>query len=68
MDGTAVLYFPTLPHKRYNFRKKVFEHNFLKICLQILYETFIILRRIQRNGITNVLRALCEMPIILVCF
>jgi hypothetical protein len=51
---SAVQYFSTFSHKRHNFRKEVTEH---KICLtsstyQLLSETFLMLRRIER-GIIN---------------
>ena len=58
--------------KRQDFRKKkkVAEH---KMCLwrfsiQILYETFLILRRIQRDIIINVQRSSCRVPVILIRF
>jgi hypothetical protein len=66
----AVPYFSTLSHKRHNFRKRVVEH---KMCilfsLQLLSETFLILRRIERD-IINVHTSSCEagLPIILVSF
>jgi hypothetical protein len=51
----AVPYFYTLSPKRQSFRKKVIEHT---ICfdffLQLLSETFLVLRRIQRDIITHV--------------
>jgi hypothetical protein len=47
---SSALYFSTLAHKRYDFREKFTEH---KTCalfsLQLLSETSLILRRIQRN-------------------
>ena len=51
-------------------KKKVAEH---KMCLwrfsiQILYETFLILRRIQRDIIINVQRSSCRVPVILIRF
>jgi hypothetical protein len=54
----ALPHFPTLSHKRYNFRKK--RSNCTKMCvflfsLQLLSETFLILRRIQLH-IINVFK------------
>jgi hypothetical protein len=62
----AVPYFPTLSHKRHDFRKNVIEH---KMCVlifsTILSETFLIVRRIQRDIIINVHRSLCKVPLLL---
>ena len=50
---SAVPYFSTLSHKRHDFRKNVIEH---KMCALIfstnLSETFLVLRRIQRDIIS----------------
>jgi len=60
----AVQYFSTLCHKWHHFF--VIEH---KVCvlisLQHLCETFLILRRIQRNVIENVYRSSCKVPLLL---
>jgi hypothetical protein len=62
-------YFSTLSHKRHNFHKKVTEH---KMCVlissTILSEIFLILRRIQRDIITNLYGSSSEVTIILVRF
>jgi hypothetical protein len=62
----AVPYFSTLSHKRHGFHKKVIEHN---ICVLIfsttLFETFLILARIQRDIIINVHTSLCKVPLFL---
>jgi hypothetical protein len=66
----AVPYFSTLSHKQHDFlKKKVFKH---KMCVlnfsTNLFETFLILRRIHRDIITNVHRSLCEVSVILIRF
>jgi hypothetical protein len=66
--GLAVR-FSTLSHKRHDFKKEFIEH---KICVpaspQLLCETFLIRRRIQRDIIINVQRSSCQVPVILVRF
>jgi len=57
----ALQYFSTLFKKYMIFGKKVFEHEMCFFPLQHQSETFLILRRIQRDVITNAHRALCEM-------
>ena len=50
----ALPYFSTLPHTRYNFRKiKILNTKCVFFSLQLSYETFLILRRIQRDMIMN---------------
>jgi hypothetical protein len=50
----AAPYFPTLSHKRHIFRKKVIEHEIVFLfALQLLSETFRILRRNERDMIIN---------------
>jgi hypothetical protein len=57
-------YFSALSHKRDNFRKNIMEY---KMCvlffLQLLSETFLILRRIPRD--INLRRSSCRQPVIL---
>jgi len=57
---------PTLTHKRHDFREKVTEH---KMCVLIfctnLSETFLILRRTERDMIKNVYRSSCKVLVIL---
>jgi len=52
---SAVQHFSTLSHKRHNLREKVIEH---KMCglgfVQILCETVLTIRGIQRNIVINV--------------
>jgi hypothetical protein len=58
-------YFPTLSHKRHDFLGKVTEH---KMCVLILCanlpETFLIIRRTERDMIKNVYRSACKVPVI----
>jgi hypothetical protein len=62
-------YFSTLSHKRHDLRKNVIE---LKMCvlnlLQVLSQTFLILKIIWRDIIINVYIPSCIVPIILVRF
>jgi hypothetical protein len=62
----AVLYFSTLSHERHDFeKKKLFETKCVFwFSLQLLSETFLILRRIGPH-IINVHRSSCKVPIIL---
>jgi len=56
-------YFSTFSHKLHGLRKKVIEH---KTCILIfctkLCETFLILRRNERDIIINVHRSSCKVP------
>jgi len=63
-------YLSTFSTQRYDFRKiNSFEH---KICvgyyLQLLYETFFILRRSQRYIVIHVYRSSCKLPVIVFAF
>jgi hypothetical protein len=62
----AVPYFSTLSHKRHDFRKNIIGH---KMCILIfsatLFETFHILRRIERDIDINVHRSSCKVPLLL---
>ena len=64
----SLLYFSTLSHKRHDFRKKkIPEHKMCAlISLQILSETFLILRRTEKDTMKNVYRSSCKVSIILV--
>jgi hypothetical protein len=65
----ALPYFSTLSHKRYDFRKKLLNIKCVFwFYLQLLFEIFIILRGIHRDGIINVHRSLCKVPVIRVRF
>jgi hypothetical protein len=65
---SALTHFTKLSHKRDDFREKIIEH---KMCVLIfstkLSETFLILRKIQRN-IINVYTSSCKVPVNIVTF
>jgi hypothetical protein len=65
----ALPYFSTLSHNQHDFREKVIER---KVCAlifsAILLETFLILRRIERDIIINVHRPSRKLSGILVTF
>jgi hypothetical protein len=56
-------YFSTLSHKRHDFRKTITEH---KMCVLIFcitfFETFLILRRNERDIMKNVYRSSSNVP------
>jgi hypothetical protein len=55
-------YFSTLSHKRQDFRKIFFEYDMcLGFSVQRLSETFLILRRTQRDSVANVNRSTCNV-------
>jgi hypothetical protein len=66
---SALQYISTLSHKRHDFCKNVTEH---KMCVLItsttLSETFLILRRTERDMVKNVYRYACKVPVIPVQF
>jgi hypothetical protein len=56
-------YFSTLSHKWHNFRKKIIEHKYLLwFSLHLLSETFLILRRTERDIIKNIYWSSCKIP------
>jgi hypothetical protein len=62
----ALPYFSTLSHKLHDFGKKFLNIKYVFwFFLQLLSETFLILRRIQRDIIINVHRSLCKVPLLL---
>ena len=61
----VLLYFSTLPHKLYDLRKKV---SVFRFSLQIWSETFLILRRNERDIIKIVYWSSCILPVLLVRF
>jgi hypothetical protein len=64
----AVQYFSSLSHKRHDFKEKLFRIKMFLFTLQLLTETFLILRRIERDIIKNVYWSLRKVPVILVRF
>jgi hypothetical protein len=63
----ALQYVSTLPHKRYNFRKKVTEHKMcVLISLLLLIVPFLILTRTEQDMIKNVQWSSCKVLVILV--
>jgi len=65
----AVQFYSTLSHKRHYFQEKVMKHKlFALISIQLLSETFLILRRIERDTciIVSLYWSSCKVPVILV--
>jgi hypothetical protein len=59
--------FSAFAHKRHDFRKKVTEHKMCVLILSIkLAETFLILRKVKLDMITNVCRSSSKVPVIIV--
>ena len=57
-------YFFTLPNKRHDFKKKKVTLFFL-FSLQILSETFLILKIVQRDAVVNIRMSSWKVPFIL---
>jgi hypothetical protein len=65
----VVPYFSTLPLKHHDFRKELLNTKCaFWFSLHLLSETFLILRRTQRDMIRNVHKSSCKLPDILVIF
>ena len=58
----------TLSHKRHYFRKKVTEQNVLWFSLEPSFETFLTVRRIQRDNDINVKTFSCRVVVIFMGF
>jgi hypothetical protein len=61
-------HFPTLSHKRHNFREKGTEHKIRVLIFSTTSETFITPRSIQRGIVINVHWSSCKVPIYFVRF
>ena len=60
-----LLYLSTLSHIQHNFFKNVVQHKMcILIFLQLLSESFLILRRTKHDTIINLHRSSNEVPII----
>jgi hypothetical protein len=65
----TVPHFSTLPHKQYNFRKESLNtKRVFRFSVQVLSETFLVLRGTEGDMIKNVHRYSCKVPVILVKF
>ena len=61
----AVLYFSTLSRKQHSFRKRLLNAKYVFLfSLQILFKSFLILIRIQRDIVINVIMFPCKLPVI----
>jgi hypothetical protein len=69
VSSPALSNFSTLSHKSFDFQKKIKILLFMKcvfwFSVLYLFETSLILRRIQRDTITNEHRSSCKVPFIL---
>jgi hypothetical protein len=64
----STIYFATLCHKRKAFRKSYITQCVFGFSLQLMRETFVILRRIERHMIINIYWSPCKVLVILVIF
>ena len=61
--------FSSVSHKRHEFRGRVTEYEIMFwFSLQLLFETFLILRRIQRDIVINLKTSSCKTRLVLVGF
>jgi len=63
-----LLHILPLSNQRHDCRKKCMQHKSFCFYLQILSETLLVLRIIQRNSIINVRGSSCELPVGLLRF
>ena len=69
LDCPALQTFSTLSHKRYDFGKKLLNTKCVfRVSSQLLSETFLILRRNERDVIENVYWSSCGVPFIIIAF
>jgi len=68
MASPTVQYFSSLSHKRHDFRKKIIEHKICGFSLQILSESFCILRIIKKDMNKNVHWSLYKESVIFMMF
>ena len=71
------IFFSTFTHKRHDFRRKsywlliiicVSSLSTSRVCLQVLFSKFFILRRTERDMIEYVYRSTCKIPVIIGIF
>jgi hypothetical protein len=60
--------FSTLSHTSHDFRGKIIEYNNCVSSLQLFSETFLFLRKIQQEIMTNLHSSSRQVPVILVIF
>jgi hypothetical protein len=69
VDCPALPYFSTLSHKQHDFAKKLLNIKCASsFPLQLLSETFLIIKRLERDMIINVHSSWCKVPVSLVRF
>jgi len=61
----ALLFFSTLPHQ-WEDLKKLLKIKYILIFFKLLSETFLILRRTERDVTKNVYWSACKVPVIVV--
>jgi hypothetical protein len=66
VSSPPVQHFSTLSHKRQDFRKTLTQPvEVLLVPLQLVYETFFTVKRIQRDTVIHVHRSTCDVPLFL---
>ena len=65
----ALQYFFTLSHKWHDFRNQGIEHKMcVRFYIALWSETFLIIKRAERDTVKIVYRSSCRLPVILVRF